>query len=94
MYLARYAFDGDPAELEAGHRRMLARYPADPAGLHFAIRRVGGLDVYDACPDAETFQAFSTSSQFADALSGAGLPRPRIEGLGEVVDAQLNKTRS
>jgi hypothetical protein len=91
MYLGHYAFDGDPTLLEAAYRRLTAAYPPGLLDLQVAVRRDDGLDVYDACPDADTFRTFSASAEFRDALSGAGLPAPRVTGLGEVVTALLRQ---
>jgi hypothetical protein len=91
MYLARYSFDGDPDALEPAYRRLQAGYPPDLLELQVAVRRADGLDVYDACPDEATFRTFSVSAEFRAATSDAGLPAPRIDGLGEVVAASLKQ---
>lgn len=91
MYLAHYAFDGEPAELEAAYEKLLADFPPDSFDLHLVVRRPDGLDVYDACPNAETFAAFSTSAEFQAAVTRAGLPLPRSEGLGEVVNVLFKR---
>jgi hypothetical protein len=85
VYLARYAFDGDPAELEAGYRSLLANL-GDAIQLQLAVRRRDGIDVYDACPNEAEFVAFTTNAEFRSALTGAGLPAPRIDGLGDIVN--------
>ena len=85
MYLARYAFDGDPAELEAGYRSLLANL-GDGILLQLAVRRRDGIDVYDTCPNEAEFVAFTTNAELRSALAGAGLPAPRIDGLGEIVN--------
>jgi hypothetical protein len=90
MYLARYAFDGDPTLLEAAYRRLAAQFPPETLALHLALLRADGIDVYDACPDVETFRAFSVSAQFRAAVAAAGLPAPRVDGLGPVVSAVLH----
>jgi len=91
MYLGHYAFDGDPELLEAAHRRMIAGYPPDSIDLHVAVVRADGLDVYDSCPDEPTFRDFVGGDTFRAALAAAGLPTPRAEGLGRVVNALLKQ---
>jgi hypothetical protein len=92
MYLGRYAFDGDPTLLEAAYRRLAAAaYPPGSLDLHVVVVRGDGLDVYDACPDAETLAGFSASDEFRGALAAAGLPTPRVAGLGEVLTATLKQ---
>jgi hypothetical protein len=91
MYLARYRFDGNPDALEAAHRQLLAGFPTDLLDLHIAVRRADGLDVYDSCPGEADFHAFSVSAEFNAALSNAGLPAPRVEGIGEIVAASLKQ---
>jgi hypothetical protein len=91
MYLARYAFDGDPTLLEAGYRRLAASFPPDALELHVALLRPDGLDVYDACPNAAESARFSGSAEFRTAVSDAGLPEPRIDGLGDVINALLKQ---
>jgi hypothetical protein len=86
MYLTRYALDGNPDVLEAARRAMLAELPADLFLLHIAVRRPDGIDIYDACPDEQTALAFASSPEFLGALDRVGLPRPRVTGLGEILD--------
>ena len=91
MYLARYAFDGDPDTLEAAYRQLKSAYPSELMDLQIAVRRPDGLDVYDACPNEAEFRGFSVSPEFRGALTSAGLPAPRIDGLGEIVSATLKQ---
>ncbi|MGH8860846.1 MAG: hypothetical protein ACRDVG_06360 [Jatrophihabitantaceae bacterium] len=84
MYLACYRYDGDPDDLEAKYRTLLAPFAADIA-VQLAVRRRDGLDVYDSCPSEQQFRDFSTSAAFRTVQADAGLPEPRVEGLGEVV---------
>jgi hypothetical protein len=83
MYLARYAFDGDPARLLAGYNDLHDQLTGQ-IELQIVVERRDGLDVYDACPNEERFREFSTGTDFVTALAGVGLPAPRIEGLGTV----------
>jgi hypothetical protein len=89
MYLARYAFDGDPTGLESGYRVLAGRL-GDAIALQVAVRRRDGFDVYDTCPSEAEFVAFSGSDAFRAALTGAGLPTPRIDGLGEIAGVVHN----
>ncbi len=83
MFLGRYDFDGDPDALLTAYDRMMAVMPADGIGFHICIRRDGGITIYDTCPSAEVFAAFSSSPQTLEAMNGAGLPEPVITPLGE-----------
>lgn len=91
MYLAAYHFDGDPDALIAAYHRLMADFPEESILLHAAVRRADGLTVYDACPDVETFRAFSAGPEFREALTAAGLPAPRVEPLGEVESSRVRE---
>ena len=84
MFLSAYTFDGDPAELTAAYDRMRRGFPPDAFELHVAVVTATGIVVFDACPDRATFDAFHTSPDLQGAMASAGLPRPRVEPLGEV----------
>jgi hypothetical protein len=94
MYLARYAFDGDPADLLAKHRQLHDQM-ADQIALQIVVERPDGVDVYDACPSEEQFRDFSASAEFLAAIRALGLPVPRVEGLGAVAgyDAPYARVR-
>ena len=83
MYVSVFRFQGEPATLRAAHARLLTAIPPADLKLHFAVPRADGLDVYDACPDRATFEAFSASDGFRALLASCGLPAPRIESLGD-----------
>jgi hypothetical protein len=91
MYLGHYAFDGDPTLLEAAYRRLMAMTPTDNLELHVVVVRPDGLDIYDSCPDEATFTAFRASDEFAAALAASGMPTPRVNGIGEIVHAQVRE---
>jgi hypothetical protein len=91
MYLGHYAFDGDPTLLEAAYRRLAAAMPSDNLDLHVVVVRDDGLDIYDACPDHETFTAFHTSAEFNAVRESSGLPAPRVTGIGDVVTATVKE---
>src|SRR5205823_941269 len=59
MFLGAYYFDGPPPELIPAYERLMAGFPPDGLELHVCVVRDGGLTVYDACPSAEIFAAFS-----------------------------------
>jgi hypothetical protein len=83
MFLGRYDFEGDPDTLVKAYDRMMAVMPAEAISFHICIRREGGISLYDTCPSAEVFAAFSTSPQTRGAMSDAGLPEPVVTPLGE-----------
>ncbi len=89
MFLGAYHFDGDPADLFPGYRRMMASFPPDSSDLHVCVERVDGITVFDACPSSDVFADFSTGLEFRTAIQGAGLPAPRVEPIGEVRTARL-----
>lgn len=84
MYLGMYSFRGDPAELLAGHDRMLALLPAGQLDVHLCVQTEAGIAVLDTCPNREIFDRFSSGREFQELLTAAGLPHPDIRHLGEV----------
>jgi hypothetical protein len=84
MYLSAYHFEGGPTELTAAYERLMSHLPTD--NLLFQAFAVGetGVTVIDACPDKAAHEQFAASPEFRAALAEAGLPKPRIEVLGEV----------
>ena len=93
MFLSAYRFQGEPAVLQAGHARMLELIPSNNLQLHASVPHAGGLDVYDTCPSREVAESFASSAGFADVLARSGLPRPRIEPLGEIGSLVLQGQR-
>jgi hypothetical protein len=91
MILSTYRFDGDPATLIDGHRRLVELFPPGSLDLHVAVSDENGLTVFDACPDLATQKAFATSPGFRNALEQAGLPPPTVEVLGEIHFAHLRE---
>jgi hypothetical protein len=89
MFLGAYHFDGNPADLLTGYRRLVAGFPPESSDLHVCVERVDGITVLDACPSSEVFADFSTGTEFRMAIEGAGLPVPRVEPIGEVRSARL-----
>jgi hypothetical protein len=83
MYMGVYRFEGEPAELLAAYNRLMGGMPADRMPLHVCVERPGAIEVYDACPTREVFEAFAASADFRYALESAGLPPPRVTQLGE-----------
>jgi hypothetical protein len=91
MYLGAYHFDGEATRLLAAYDRLMASYPPDTMLLHACLLRSDGITVLDACPSQSVFDEFSTSPPFRAAISAAGLPDPRVEGLGDVSSAYLSE---
>ena len=89
LYLGAAHFDGDPGELLPAYHRMLERFGIDTLDVHLCIARDDGLTVFDACPTKAVHQEFTGGDMFRQAIAEAGLPAPRIEGLGDVRIAHL-----
>jgi hypothetical protein len=90
LYLGAMHFDGDPGELLPGYHRMLERFQIETLDVHLCIVRDDGLTVFDACPGKAVHEQFTKSDAFRDGIAAAGLPEPRIEGLGDVRVAHLS----
>jgi hypothetical protein len=90
LYLGAMHFDGDPGELLPGYHRMLERIQIENLDVHLCIVRDDGLTVFDACPGKAVYEQFTKSDAFRDGVAAAGLPEPRIEGLGDVRVAHLS----
>lgn len=93
MFLSIYHFDGEPAQLQAAHARMLQIVPQDGLQVHLAVPRADGLDLYDTCPSLAVAEGFTQSAEFRGLLGSVGLPAPRIERVGDVASATLQGTR-
>ena len=91
LYLGAMHFDGDPGELLPGYHRMLEGLGINSLDVHLCIVRDDGLTVFDACPTKAVYEEFTTSTMFRGAVAAAGLPAPRIEGLGDVQVAHLRQ---
>ena len=91
MYLGAAYFDGDPGELLPAYQRMLERFGLDALDVHLCITTDAGLTVFDACPTREIYEEFTRSETFLGAIAAAGLPAPRVEGLGDVQAAHLRE---
>jgi hypothetical protein len=89
LYLGAAHFDGDPGELLPAYHRMLERFGIDALDVHLCIARDNGLTVFDACPSKAVHEEFTKSDMFLGAVAAAGLPAPRIEGLGNIQVAHL-----
>jgi hypothetical protein len=89
LYLGAAHFDGDPGELLPAYHQVLERFGIDALYVHLCIVRDNGLTVFDACPSKAVHEEFTKSDMFLDAVAVAGLPAPRIEGLGDVQVAHL-----
>ena len=84
MFLGSYEFAGDADELLAGYDRLVASFPPGVIQLNVCIAADHGITVFDACPSRADFDGFSTSAEFRDALTQAGLPEPTVRPLGAV----------
>lgn len=82
MYLGMYTFRGNPAELLAGHARMLALLPEGQLDLHLCVETEDGIAVLDSCPSREVFDRFSSGRSFQELVAAAGLPPRRDPALG------------
>jgi hypothetical protein len=89
LYLGAVHFDGDPGELLPAYHQVLDRFGIDTLDVHLCIVRDDGLTVFDACPTKAVYDEFTSSDAFLAALAAAGLPAPRIEGLGDIQIAHL-----
>ncbi|WP_445189264.1 hypothetical protein ACTXG6_19750 [Pseudonocardia sp. Cha107L01] len=92
MFLSAYHFDGHPTALLPAYDLLRQGFPPDTFELHACVVTGVGITVYDACPTREVFEGFSIGPEFLGSLAAAGLPRPRIEPLGEVHHAVAGKS--
>ena len=86
-FLGCYHFTGNPHELLAAYDCLRATYPGPTLDLHVCVVRADGITVIDTCPDRDDFMTFSSSADFAAALTRVGLPTPQVEPLGHVYAA-------
>jgi hypothetical protein len=93
MFLGRYDFAGDPADLRAAYDVFMGGVPADSVPFHCCVETPGGLSVLDCCPSREVFEAFSTSEDVLGAMRAAGLPTPVVTQVGEVHVARAGDLR-
>ena len=91
MYLGAAHFDGDPGELLPAYYRLLERFGVENLDVHLCVIRDDGLTVFDACPSREIYASFTASDMFREAVAAAGLPVPRVEGLGSIQVAHLRQ---
>jgi hypothetical protein len=87
MFLGRYDYDGDPAVLLPAYDSLMAEMPPGQVFFHACVVRDGGITIYDACPDAAVFAAFSSDPDTLAAMAAAGLPAPVVTPLGDVHNA-------
>jgi hypothetical protein len=91
LYLGAVHFDGEPGELLPAYHRLLEQFGIDSLDVHLCVIRDGGLTVFDACPTKVIYEEFTASDTFRGAIASAGLPAPRIEGLGDVQVAHVRQ---
>ena len=48
--------------------------------------------MFDACPTREIYEQFTKSETFLGAIAEAGLPAPRVSGLGDIQVAHVRQT--
>ena len=92
MYLGAAYFDGDPGELLPAYQRMLEKFGLDALDVHLCITTDAGLTVFDACPTREIYEEFTSGETFLGAIAEAGLPAPRVSGLGDIQVAHVRQT--
>ena len=91
MYLGAVYFDGDPGELLPAYQRMLEKFGLESLDVHLCITTDAGLTVFDACPTREIYEEFTRSETFLGAIAEAGLPEPRVSGLGNIQVAHVRQ---
>ena len=91
MYLGAAYFAGDPGELLPAYQRMLDAFGLEALDVHLCITTDGGLTVFDACPSKEIYEEFTKSETFLGAIAAAGLPEPRVSGLGDIQVAHVRQ---
>ena len=91
MYLGAVYFDGDPGELLPAYHRMLEKFGLETLDVHLCITTDAGLTVFDACPTREIYEEFTRSETFLGAIAEAGLPAPRVSGLGNIQVAHVRQ---
>ena len=91
LYLGAVHFDGDPGALLPGYHRLLEGFGIHNLDVHLCVVRDDGLTVFDACPTKAVYEEFTTSDMFLGAVADAGLPAPRVEGLGDIQVAHLRQ---
>jgi hypothetical protein len=91
MYLGAVHFDGDPGELLPAYQRMLEKFGLEALDVHLCISTDDGLTVFDACPTKEIYEEFTRSETFLGAIAEAGLPAPRVSGLGAIQVAHVRQ---
>lgn len=89
MFLGRYDFAGDPADLTARYDALMAQIPAENVQFHTCVVHADGITLYDSCPSAEVFAEFSTSPDFLSLVRESGLPDPVVTPLGHVHVARV-----
>lgn len=68
MHCSLWRFVGDPDELERRYLALMAELPESNHVLHAAARTPDGLLIFDTCPSADAYRAFSDPDGPAAAL--------------------------
>ena len=88
MFLGKYDFEGERAELLTAYDRLMGVMPPGQVTFHICITRPGGITVFDTCPSEADFAGFSSSPAVLGAMTAAGLPTPSVTPLGEAHPAR------
>ena len=93
MFLGRYDYVGDTADLRTAYDAFVAGIPGESLPFHCCVETGDGLAILDCCPSREVFEAFSTSEDVLAAMRAAGLPTPVVTPIGEVHVARAGDLR-
>jgi hypothetical protein len=77
MHASLWRFKGDPDELLASYRAMLAETPSERMRLHLCLRAPDGIIWIDTCPSKEIFDGF-VAGTMNDLRRCHGLPEPEL----------------
>lgn len=76
MHGSIWTWRGDPDDLAARYKAMIAEVPPENMQLSACVRTADGIVVFDTCPSEEVFEAFSSSEAFRSLLARHGLEHP------------------
>jgi hypothetical protein len=80
MHASIWRFSGDPDDLLARYRALLAELPTANMELHLCLQAPDGIVLVDTCPTREVFEAFAGGDAFRELRARHGLPEPeRVE---------------
>jgi hypothetical protein len=93
MFLGAYHFDGHADELLSAYHRLIDGFPPGAVELQLCVGTERGLSLFDTCPSRAVFEAFSGGDPLRAALAAAGLPKPRVEQIGDVQYSVVGASR-